>query len=175
MTYREITVNTTTEASELVADILSQLGSKGVGIYDSNDYLELKKEDVMWDYVDDSLLVQNKVVAVKGYFEVEICAKVLAELNEQLEFLKENCPFEYGSLEVIVRDVDDEDWVNVWKENYKPIHAGKLTIVPNWIDYKAKDDEVVVRMDPGMAFGTGEHESTKMCLLLMQALDMSRK
>lgn len=175
MTYKEIAINTTTEASELVADILSELGSKGVGIYDSNDFFELKKEEVVWDYADEALLIHNKVVKVVGYFEEEIFEKVMNELEDDLQFLKTNCPFEFGSLEVITKNVDDEDWVNVWKEHYKPIYAGKLTIVPNWIEYKQHDDELIVRMDPGMAFGTGEHESTKMCLHLMQKIGMTGK
>lgn len=175
MTYKEITVNTTTQASELVADILSDLGSKGIGIYDSNDFFELIKSEVIWDYVNENLLTKSQIVQVKGYYEKEIIESVLEELDQRLSFLKQNCPFEYGSLEIVSADVDDEDWVNTWKKYYKPINAGKITIVPNWLEYDAKDGEVVVKMDPGMAFGTGQHESTKMCLDLMQDIGMEGK
>lgn len=175
MKYKEITINTNTQASELVADILSDLGSKGVGIYDTSDIANIYNQQIIWDYIDENLLLNNEVVAVKGYFEKEIFEDTIINLAQRLEFLKENCPFEYGSLEVISKDVDDEDWVNVWKQHYKPINAGKVTIVPNWIDYTAKENEVIVRMDPGMAFGTGEHESTKMCLLLMDEIGVKGK
>ena len=69
MKYKELTVNTTTEASELVADILYSAGSGGVSIFDKEDFVRLMKSDVIWDYVDESVLQKNEVVKVKGYFE----------------------------------------------------------------------------------------------------------
>lgn len=71
--------------------------------------------------------------------------------------------------------VDDCDWIESWKQYYKPIKAGRVTIVPEWIEYVPQDGEYIVKIDPGMAFGTGEHESTKMCLDLLQSLGMEGK
>ena len=144
MDYREITVFTTTAASELVADILSDLGSEGVGIYDKNDFLQLCKSDVVWDYVDESVLAAR------------------------LDDLKRDCAFETGSLETSRRVVGDEDWNVVWRKFYSPIECGGVAVVPGWIDYTPKEGVKVVKMDPGMAFGTGEHETTRLCLKLMQ-------
>lgn len=174
MQYQEITIYTTTQASELVADILSDLGSKGVGIYDSADYAQLLASEVIWDYIDEQLLIDDPTVRVKGYFTQEEYTATVPLLRERLNFLAENCPFEYGSLEFTSQEVDDLDWVNAWKKDYRPIRAGKVIIVPDWIAYSPQnDDEVIVTMDPGMAFGTGEHETTRLCLQYLQQSDLA--
>lgn len=175
MKYVEITIDTTHEASELVALLLTEVGSNGIGIYDPKDVFELADEGVIWDYMDEHLLEDDGKAQVKGYFPQEDIQAVRADLAQRLEFLKENCQFDYGSLEISERVVDDEDWVESWKENYKPIRAGRVTIVPEWIDYTPQDGEYIVKINPGMAFGTGEHESTKMCLLLLQAIRVEDK
>ena len=175
MKYYEITVDTTSEASELVADILTEAGSNGIGIYDPKDLLELSANGVIWDYMDEHLINDDGKAQVKGYFPVDVFESVKALIDEKLEFLRLNCPFDFGSLDISKTVVDDNDWVESWKENYKPIHAGRVTIVPQWIDYEPQESEYVVKIDPGMAFGTGEHESTKMCLQLLQALGVEGK
>ena len=159
---------TTTAASELVADILSNLGSEGVGIYDKNDFLQLCKSDVVWDYVDESVLAASGVVRVLGYFPEHSADDAEAELAKRLDRLKRDCPFETGSLETSRRVVGDEDWNVVWRKFYSPIECGGIAVVPGWIDYSPKEGVKVVKMDPGMAFGTGEHETTRLCLRLMQ-------
>ncbi|MEG1535966.1 MAG: 50S ribosomal protein L11 methyltransferase [Clostridia bacterium] len=175
MEYKQITINTTTDASELVADILSDLGSKGVSIFDSNDLATFLRSDEVWDYIDESLLTKSAIVKVNGFFTAEEAPSIVKDLEKRLQFLRENCPFDFGSLERTITSVDDKDWVSVWKQNYKPIKSGKITIVPNWINYSAVDGEIVVRLDPGMAFGTGEHESTRLCLSMLQTQDFGGK
>ena len=64
--------------------------------------------------------------------------------------------------------MNEDDWAESWKQYYKPIPLGRVTVVPAWEDYEAKEGEVIVRMDPGMAFGTGTHETTRLVLLLLQ-------
>lgn len=175
MKYYELTIDTTSDASELVAEILTELGSNGIGIYDNRDLLGLADSGVVWDYMEEHLIKDDGKAQVKGYFEVNNIQEVLSELDKKLAFLKENCPFDYGTLDISKTLVDDEDWVNNWKQYYKPIQEGRVTIVPEWIDYEAKEGEYIVKIDPGMAFGTGEHESTKMCLMLLQALGVEDK
>lgn len=175
MKYKEITVNTTTEASELVADILFERGSNGVGIYDKNDFAALVKSDVIWDYVDESVLNQSEVVKVKGFFEEQGFADTLALVEEDLRELAKRSCFATGSLEITVGEVDDEDWVSVWKKHYRPIPCGRIVVVPNWLAYQAKEGEQIVKMDPGMAFGTGEHETTRICLNLLQKDSLENK
>ena len=175
MKYYEITVDTTSEASELVAEILTEVGSNGIGIYDPKDLLDLADSGVIWDYMDEHLIKDDGKAQVKGYFPVDGFESVKLQIDEKLDFLKQNCPFDYGTLEISKTVVDDNDWVESWKENYKPIHASRVTIVPEWIDYAPAEGEYIVKIDPGMAFGTGEHESTKMCLNLLQALGVEDK
>lgn len=175
MKYYELTIDTSSDASELVAEILTELGSNGIGIYDNRDLLGLSDSGVVWDYMEEHLIKDDGKAQVKGYFEVDNIQEVLSELDKKLAFLKENCPFDYGTLDISKTLVDDEDWVNNWKQYYKPIQEGRVTIVPEWIDYEAKEGEYIVKIDPGMAFGTGEHESTKMCLMLLQALGVEDK
>lgn len=175
MKYYELTVDTTSEASELVADILTDLGSNGIGIYDNRDLLGLSESGVVWDYIEEHLIKDDGKAQVKGYFPVEGYEDIKKQLPERFEFLKANCPFDYGTLSLSETLVNDDDWVNSWKQYYKPIHAGRVTIVPEWIDYAPADGEYVVKIDPGMAFGTGEHESTKMCLMLLQEMGVDGK
>lgn len=175
MKYYELTVDTTSEASELVADILTDLGSNGIGIYDNRDLLGLADNGVVWDYMEEHLIKDDGKAQVKGYFEVEGIEELIKNLDQRLDFLKENCPFDYGTLNISKTLVDDEDWVNNWKQYYKPIKEGRVTIVPEWIEYQPEEGEYIVKIDPGMAFGTGEHESTKMCLMLLQALGVEDK
>ncbi|NLZ25759.1 MAG: 50S ribosomal protein L11 methyltransferase, partial [Clostridiales bacterium] len=69
--------------------------------------------------------------------------------------------------EIIAQDIESEDWENEWKKYYKPIKTKNITVVPGWIDYTPSDGEKIIRLDPGKAFGTGEHATTRMCLELM--------
>jgi ribosomal protein L11 methyltransferase len=79
--------------------------------------------------------------------------------------LRENSVFPLGSLEITVKEVNDNEWYDIWKKHYKPIYIRDLIICPVWCEAKGKN---IVYLDPGMAFGTGEHETTRMCLELMQ-------
>ena len=171
MKYKEITVNTTTDGSDLVSMVLYECGSDGVSIYDSKDILDLIKSDIIWDYIEPDVLKQSPIVKVKGFYSVDNFSEIYTNVVNSLEDLKLNSPFELGSLEVQVNDLDDADWVNEWKKYYKPIHVGNIVIVPKWIKYDAKDNEKIVLIDPGMAFGTGSHESTRLCLELFSELN----
>lgn len=171
----EVTVATNTETSEIVADILYELGSNGVAIYDTEDVESMLKSDIIWDYIDEKLLKKSEIVTVKGYYDTENISDILLELDSALEKLRNNSLSAVGSLEVTTMEIDDQDWVNVWRKYYKPIHTGRIVVVPNWIKYEPKDGETPIFIDSGMAFGTGEHETTRLCLELLSELDTSGK
>lgn len=176
MQWKEITVYTTTQASEIVADIFWDLSASGVCILDKNDLIELINSTKNWDYVDDELINQSENVLVKGFVPTENFEKSIFELNERLNFLREsNCGISVGSLEINSKIIDDCDWINIWKKHYKPIHFRNVVVCPKWIDYEKGENEVVVMIDPGMAFGTGEHETTGMCIELVQDFDVKDK
>ncbi len=173
MEYFAVTVLTTSLGSELVADIFFDIGGQGVTIMDSQDVLQLYKEDIIWDYIDEDVLSVNEVVSVTGYTSGDSLATTLTRLNESLETLKANSDFLLGSLEVHTKKLQQEDWNSEWKKHYAPIELDRVVIVPNWYNYKT--DKSVVRIEPGMAFGTGEHESTKMCLQFLENIDLHGK
>lgn len=172
---KRLTISTTHEASELVADIIQDYSNQGVCIYDKEDLLNLIQTYQFWDYINQEELEKNEIVKVEGYFAESEIENALVQINQRIDLLKKQSVFNLGSLEMTIDEVENDDWFNNWKKSYKPIHAGKLVIVPSWIKYEKQENEVVISMDPGMAFGSGEHETTRMCLELMEDVGMINK
>ena len=173
MKFTEFTISTTCEAQELVADILWQYTSYGVAISDVKDVVELINDrKSTWDYVSDEVLkeLNRTVTLVKAYVSVDISDETLVKIERDLAVLKENCKgyVETGSLEIVKRIVDGDDWIEIWKKHYRPIELGKVVVCPAWIEREIKDGQVEVLIDSNMAFGTGEHETTSMVIELMQ-------
>ena len=173
MQYTELTIHTTTEASEIIADIMWGYSDYGVTICDKNDIIALQtsKETTYWDYMDEEL-ADNKPtdVLVKCYLDQDRAksdiASILSEIEKAKALSAGAIPF--GTLEDTKRTVDGDDWIDVWKKHFRPIHLGKIVVVPEWIDYTPTEEERVVLLDSNMAFGTGEHETTSSCVELMQ-------
>lgn len=163
MKYLEVAIKTTHEASELVSDILYSFTDEGVSIEDALDIIDLEKLGKTWDYIEEGVITDNETVTVKAFIKIEEKDKLL-EIEKALDNLKENCPFPVGELSILVNEIDGDKWREDWKKYFKPIHLGKIVIVPGWIEYQRKEDEIVVIMDSNMAFGTGEHETTSMCV-----------
>ena len=169
MKWYEITVYTLHEAHELICDIFFENGGNGVAVLDNQDVLELISNERSWDYLSEELISDNKTVLVKGFVPYDNFEEKLRIISNRLDSLKKESPLNLGSLEIISREIDDDDWINIWKKHYKPIHIKNVTICPVWIDYrKNREDETIVKIEPGMAFGTGEHETTNLCIELMQ-------
>lgn len=169
MTYK-FTVQTSHEASELVADAMFDLGGMGVCIHDPKDFDEIDKTGAVWDYIDDSDKIGN--VSAEGFFDTQNPQALLSDLKERMIFIKNNFPLDVGTLEVDFEVVPDINWLEEWKKFYKPILLDKIAIIPAWIE---PFGENYVRIQPGQAFGTGEHESTKICLTLLCKTDLEGK
>ncbi len=172
MKYIELTIHTTSEASELVADILWNYTEGGVAVSDVSDVIALQsgKYGVYWDYLDESLrALQRSDVLVKAFLlperEGEIPG-IMREIFACRERSGGEIPF--GTLEETKRTIDGDDWIDIWKKHFRPIHLGSIVVVPEWIEYAEAPDEKVVILDSNMAFGTGEHETTAMCVELLQ-------
>ena len=163
MKYKTITVTTNHDSAELVSSAMFDVGAEGVSILDKQDFLDLVKSDVIWDYVDENLLNQTDSVKVSTVVSPQD-ADYEIRLENRLQEMKE-FGVSYG--EIVVGEVDEQDWANEWKKYYKPIVTPQITVVPTWISYEPRADEKIMRLDPGMAFGTGEHATTRMCLELM--------
>ncbi|MDE5667305.1 MAG: 50S ribosomal protein L11 methyltransferase, partial [Clostridia bacterium] len=172
MKFTELTIHTTSEGSELIADILWRYTNYGVAISDVKDVIALQQNKVMyWDYIDEELLSERQDVLVKAFVPKDETAKTLPEIRADLEVLSANCAglTALGSLEMTTREVEGDDWIEIWKTHFRPLHIGeRIVVCPEWIAYDKKPWEEVVKLDSNMAFGTGEHETTSMCLKLLQ-------
>lgn len=163
MKYKTITVFTNHNDADLISSAMFDAGAGGVSILDKQDFLDLIKSDVIWDYVDESVLEQSEVVKVSTMYELGD-KDFEANLEANLEELKKN-GVQFG--EILKGEIDAADYENEWKKYYNPIKTKNITIVPTWIEYNPEKDEKIMRLDPGMAFGTGSHATTRMCLELM--------
>ena len=173
MKYIELTVHTTTEASEIISDIMWNYTDYGVTICDRADIIALQtqKESTFWDYMDDELLEDKQSdVLVKCYIAEDIAPQTVPAILQDIANAKElsgGC-IPFGTLEDPKRTGDGDDWIDVWKKHFRPIHLGRIVVVPEWIAYEPKEEERVVLLDSNMAFGTGEHETTSSCVELLQ-------
>lgn len=165
-------VITTHEASELVSSIMFDLDGQGVCIQDPQDFDEIDKFGVVWDYKTKNST--DGKVFVEGFFIREDKTQVEESLQESLRFLKENCTFDVGSLEIQYEEVVDNDWRTEWRKYYSPIVLDQIAVYPSWIQ-PVDNCLPIVKIEPGSAFGTGEHESTRMCLELIQNLPLVDK
>ena len=111
-----------------------------------------------------------KDVLVKCSIAEDIAEKTVGEIMRDVADAKEMSggALPFGTLEDTKREVDGDDWIDVWKKHFRPIRLGRIVVVPEWIDYTPEADEKIVLLDSNMAFGTGEHETTSMCVELMQ-------
>ena len=169
-TWIEVRVITKSEALEPISGIFYGLDCKGVAIEDPEDILGREQGPLTWDFADINVLEhKGKFAVVKGYFsEEDNIDEIIAYINEKVEEIKA-LGIDVGEGKVEFEKMYEEDWANNWKKYYKPSKVGeKIVVKPIWEEYEAKDEELVVELDPGMAFGTGEHETTRMCI---QALE----
>ena len=172
MKYIELTIHTTSEASELVSDALWEHTSFGVTVCDFNDILALQKDStVFWDYMDDAVMEPRAEVLVKCFLEPQDAEGKISSIMRELRTraaLGEGA-IDFGSLEETKREIEGDDWIEVWKKHFRPLHIGeRIVVVPEWIAYEKQPHKEVVLLDSNMAFGTGEHETTSMCLELLQ-------
>ena len=169
MDWREITVHTTTMGSEFVSDLLLQAGAAGTAVQDRAEVEAYMNEPRDWDMIDEEVLQgMSEDVLVQAWFpEDERLADTLQFIRDRLQVLHNtDVGCEVGSLEVTGAAVKDEDWENNWKKYYKPFTVGeRLLICPAW-EEENDPERVKLLIEPGMAFGTGTHETTFMCLQL---------
>lgn len=164
MEWHEIVITTTHEASDAVCDLLETLNSCGVVIEDPYDIInEIKKPNTL-DYADDDFLDSlGEDVKIKAYFDGNLNEKeLIVKIQEKLEAISGF--LDLGKKEVSYNSVKQEDWSTLWRKNYKPIRISKRVVIkPSWEEYKKEPSDVVVELEPGLAFGTGQHETTKLC------------
>jgi ribosomal protein L11 methyltransferase len=167
MKWYEIKIKTISESVDAVCDVLYDVGVGGVVIEDPKDLIINMKEETSWDYFDiNSLDMDYEGAVVKGYLPES------EDLLDKIELIKQhvyNFSRDNELEQVTTAEVYEEDWANSWKKYYKPKKIGeKVVVKPTWEEYVPSGEEVVVELDPGMAFGTGTHETTTMCTRLLE-------
>lgn len=167
--WLEVSIITSSEAMEAVSGIMYNTGVKGVSIEDPEDIEYKKNHPGDWDYFDETLLVVKDGVVIKGYYKDD------ESFEEYISYIKESIDnlhtygIDKGQGIVTVTKVNEADWENNWKKYYKPTKIGqKIVVRPIWEEYKASPEELVIDLDPGMAFGTGTHETTRMCVKALE-------
>ncbi len=128
------------------------------------DYSDIDLKTCYGDLIDESILNADKTIAA-----VSVFIPAEKSVTDAVAFIKERAKAEELEIKLEINGVNEEDWATAWKAYYKPVHIGKrMVIVPMWESYEEKEGEVIVRMDPGMAFGTGTHETTRLVVGLLE-------
>ena len=174
MNWTEVKIYTATAGIDPLTGSMLDLGLQGFMIEDAQDFDEFLHDTTPhWDYVDQAVMEKMK--------DCETCVTIyvadnpqgmeeLMQVRQILARLKAQDPDgKYGRLELEMKDVDEEDWSNAWKKYYHPVQVGEhLVVCPSWEAYDRKPDEVVLTLNPGMAFGTGTHDTTRLCMELLE-------
>ena len=174
MDWIELTVLTTTQGADIVSAQLIEAGSAGTVIEDRNDVKLNQRPEGQWDILDESIALRmSEDVKVTGYYPAdERAADAVAGVRARLEALKGmDLGIDFGKLEILSGRVDEEDWAECWKAAFKPFKIGeRLAIRPSWTAYDPLPGDLVIELDPGMAFGTGTHETTALCASWLEEL-----
>lgn len=168
MNWLKTDIITSTQGIEPVCGMLLNLGITGTEICDKEDFKDfLEHNRKYWDYVDEELeRLKTSDTKITVYLSLDEEGKnKLEEIKAALAQLKKSEGAKaFGSLSLLTAEVKDEDWSENWKKYFKPISVGeKVLIVPEW-EETPQTDRTVFKVNPGMSFGTGSHESTQMCI-----------
>ena len=167
MKWTEVLIKVDPQAVEAVTDILYGLGAQGVAIDEPVDVQKLREDELYWDYIDEKLLEndteETKIMAYFSEEETNLPEKI-AVIKEKIRNLTE-FGLSIGSGTVELSNVNQEDWESAWKQYFKPVHVtDRIVVKPEWEEDSPQEGEIVIEIDPGMAFGTGTHETTSMCI-----------
>ena len=163
--WQELTIHVHRDAEEAVSNLMIETGSQGVAISDSADYVG--QEDRFGELYPE--VEQSEMIAITAYYPdtldiEEVKATLAARLADLTDF-----GLETGQVSLESQELAEEDWADNWKKYYEPARiTHDLTIVPSWTDYEATPGEKIIKLDPGMAFGTGTHPTTKMSLFALE-------
>ncbi len=167
MKWYEITIHTTEEAVEIISNFLHEIGVDGVSIEESGTLNKIR--DTSYGQLYDHPLndIPEGEAEIRGYFpnknefEMEEIKNKLTQSTQGLKAFDINI----GKAQITYKEVYEEDWANEWKQYFKPVRVSERVVIkPTWETYEVKVHDLVIELDPGMAFGTGTHETTALCL-----------
>ena len=185
MRYIQIKIHASRQGIEAATPILLSYGVDGYSVDDPADFEGIldKKNSYDWDYVDQKLLDEHmdkragREPVLTAWLEdtdenKEIVQNIkidILKLKAEEQYHTFGADADFGRLYVETETVDDEAWKDKWKENFKPVKiTDRIVVKPTWEDYDAKARELVLEIDPGTAFGTGTHETTSLCMKLLE-------
>jgi len=166
MKWVEIGIHTTNDAVEAISNILHEAGASGVVIEDPLELIKERADQFGEIYQLDPKDYPDEGVMVKAYLtETSFLHETVEEIKANVTSLT-NYGIDIGKNVVTLVEVNEEDWATAWKKYYHPVKiSNRFTIVPTWEDYeKVSSDELIIELDPGMAFGTGTHPTTVLCI-----------
>ena len=167
MKWKKFTLTTTTEAVDLVSSMLDDVGIEGIEVEDNVPLTEKETKGMFIDILPE-LPPDEGVAKVSFYLDDDDqVEEMLRRVNEGLDELAAYT--ELGQRTIEASETEDKDWINNWKQYFKPERIGKYTVVkPTWEKYTPKDGELIIEIDPGMAFGTGNHATTALCINVLE-------
>lgn len=172
MLWNEITIHTSEEAVEMISNFLHEAGAGGVSIEESGS-LNKPRDTSYGQWYDRPLNdIPEGQAIIKGYFAEEVdMDSVRAQIEPRVEQLR-TFDIDPGEVRYELKTVHEDDWANAWKQYFKPLRVSdRLTIKPTWEEYEpASEDEKIIELDPGMAFGTGTHPTTSLCLRTLESV-----
>lgn len=168
MEWIECSIYTTSEALEVVSAMLLENGINGFQIEDYKDMINfLNSNSTQWDYLDDDIINNNNETNIKFYVSQNVYGKeIITRIKSELERLKNlGLELDLGNLKLVIKDVDEKDWIDNWKKYYKPFKIGeKILIKPEWENVDNPDNRIIFNINPGHVFGTGLHQTTQLCI-----------
>ena len=169
MAWLEITLTTTHQASELITDTLLALGAEGVYTEDPYEFDQLTDDGFGIIKPNREELYDSSDVIVKAYIDPSLYEVDQLEtlIKSELQQLQNTFTMDFGPLALSIQMADESGWDD-WKTQYPPIPMTEhLTIIPDWADYTPREDERIIRIEPGLAFGTGDHPTTRLAIQAM--------
>ena len=172
MKYIEVTIMAVSSAVEIISTMLDSIGIDSIAVKDPDDLEDIieNKDKYRYDYISADLVEESGDEKAEISFFLDDSEEGRAKLEEVYGLEGRLRDFTDDSGDIIRhRIVDDGDWKDKWKEFFKPARiTDRITVCPTWEQYEPEEGETVIRIDPGMAFGTGTHETTSSCIILME-------
>ena len=163
-TWNELTVKVKTEDTARASDVCTVIADMGIYVEDYSDL-----ENVVWNIAHVDLIEQELLERDRTHSLIHVYIKQEKDALECVEFIKARLDAEGIEYETSIVGVNEEDWANNWKQYYHTQRIGKrIVVTPSWEEYTPSGDDVQMRLDPGMAFGTGTHDTTRLCLELLE-------
>ena len=175
MNYTQFKIETTVDAEDIVAAVLSDCGIEGIEIQDSKPWTREELDEIFVDEVPLNKDIPEGTAFIAFYLsEEDDKERLLTEIRSALEDMKAWIEIPYGPLSISSSDIKDEDYINSWKQYFHAFSIElegkrKLGIIPSWEESAdiAESSDILIHIDPGTAFGTGAHETTKLCIMAL--------